>query len=63
MITRDKFDFIKNNYQYYSSWAVWAEENDTPKSNIGDLTVLDPDTNRNLLSQLNPNIVLGSGLN
>ena len=52
------FQFIKDKYQYYSSWAIWADAGDTPKSNIGDLSILDPKVNSNLLTQLNPNIVL-----
>ena len=62
MITREKFDFIKDKYAYYASWAIWSDEDEKPKSNIGDLTILDPDSNKNLLSQLNPNVVL-LGLN
>jgi len=59
MITREKFDFIKEKYGHYSSWAIWAYENpEKPKSNLGDLTVLDPDKNKDLLSKLNPNVVL-----
>ena len=57
MITRDTFDSIKEKYAYYSSWAIWSEENEKPKSNIGDLSVLNPDLNENLLSQLNPEVV------
>ena len=26
------FQFIKDKYQYYSSWAIWADAGDTPKS-------------------------------
>ena len=62
MISLDKFEYIKCKYCYCSSWAVWAEQGDSPKSNIGDLSVLDPKINTNLLSELNPNIVL-VGLN
>ena len=62
MITRGKFDFIKDKYAYCASWAIWSDEDEKPKSNIGDLTILDPDSNKNLLSQLNPNVVL-LGLN
>ena len=58
MITRKKFDFIKENYSQYASWAVWAEQEEKPKSKIGDLTILDPDINENLLSELNPEVVL-----
>ena len=58
MITRKKFDFIKENYGQYASWAVWAEQEEKPKSKMGDLTILDPDINENLLSELNPEVVL-----
>ena len=62
IITREKFDYIKEKYGNVGSWAIWAEEGDKPKSNIADLTVLDPDINNNLLSQLKPNAVF-IGLN
>ena len=59
MITRKKFDFIKDKYSHFASWAIWTHEEDNkPKSNMGDLTVLDPEINKNLLSELNPNVVL-----
>jgi len=58
MITREKFDFIKEKYGHHASWAVWAEPADTSKTNMGDLTILDPEINKDLLSQLNPNIIL-----
>jgi hypothetical protein len=59
MITREKFDFIKDKYGLYASWAVWANEDiGKPKSNTGDLTVLDPEINDMLLNQLNPDVVL-----
>lgn len=58
MISEEKFYFIKEKYQLYSSWAVWAEQGDKPKSNVGDLSVLDPKQNKNLLKTLNPNIIL-----
>jgi len=62
LITREQFELIKKKHGYHASWAVWADEGDTPKSNMGDLSVLDPDINKDLLSQLNPNVVL-VGLN
>ena len=58
MITKEKFDFIKEKYGQHASWAIWAKQGDTPKSNMGDMSVLDPEVNNNLLSELNPNIVL-----
>lgn len=51
------FNKIKEKYQYYASWAVWAEGK-LPKENVGDLSILDPTLNTQLLGQLNPNIVL-----
>jgi len=58
MIAREKFDFIKEKYGCYASWAVWADaDKDKPKSNMGDLSILDPEINENLLSELNPNVV------
>ena len=58
MITREKFDFVKKKYGPVASWAIWAHEDKEPTSNMGDLTVLDPEINKNLLSELNPNVVL-----
>lgn len=59
MITRKKFDFMLKKYGNWASWAVWAEQKpNKPKSNFGDLTVLDPQMNNNLLEQINPNVVL-----
>lgn len=57
MITQEKFDFIKEKYGYCASWAVWAEQSVKAKSNMGDLTILDPQINKELLNQLNPNVV------
>lgn len=33
-ISRKKFEEIKKLYGHYASWAVWAEEGSTPKSNM-----------------------------
>tara|TARA_B100001123_G_C14879723_1_gene855474 strand:- start:173 stop:760 length:588 start_codon:yes stop_codon:yes gene_type:complete len=51
----NKYNFIKKKYGKHASWAVWAEEADKPKSNMGDLSVFDDE---NILQELNPNIVL-----
>ncbi len=58
MISPEKFDFIKKKYGLHASWAIWAEEGTTPTSNIGDMSILDPKINKNLLSELNQDIVL-----
>jgi len=44
MIDKEKFEFIKKKYGHRSSWAIWKEVGETPKSNMGDLNVLDPPT-------------------
>ena len=53
------FEKIKKLYGDYASWAIWAEEGDKPKSNMDNLSIFE---DKNILSQLNPNIVL-VGLN
>ena len=58
----DIFNNIKNKYGECGSWAIWGNEKNTPKSNIGDLSVLDPKLNKELLTQLKPKYVF-VGLN
>ena len=55
LITKEQFEFTKSKYGLQASWAVWADEGDTPKSNMGDLSIFERDET---LSKLNPNIVL-----
>ena len=43
MVSSEKFQEIKEKYGYWSSWALWAEVGDTPKSNIGNLSVFEGD--------------------
>ena len=62
MIHSKKFESIKQKYGNCASWAIWSDEGETPKSNVGDLTILDPQINKTLLTQLKPNVVL-VGLN
>ena len=62
MITLEKFNDIKVKYGKCSSWAIWADQGKKAKSNIGELSVLDPAINKDLLSQLKPNVIF-VGLN
>jgi hypothetical protein len=55
---RETFDLIKERHGGYASWAVWARATDRPKSNVGDLSVLDPDRNSNLLKTLRNDLVM-----
>jgi hypothetical protein len=59
MVDRAKFEFIKEKYGHWTSWAIWAEAGDAPKSNVGDLSIFSGD---NFLSQLNSEVIL-VGLN
>ena len=58
----EKFNFIKKKYGRFASWSIWVEEAGTAKSNMGDLSVLDPKQNPDVLSKLKPDIVF-VGLN
>ena len=62
MVDKETFDLIKRKHGQYASWAVWAEPARGPKSNIGDLSVLDPDHNSKLLATLRHDVVM-LGLN
>ena len=62
MIDAARFDVIRKKHGAYGSWAVWAPPTSTPKSNMGDLTVLDELANEVLLETLNPSVVM-IGLN
>lgn len=59
MVSSEKFDFIKEKYGHWTSWAIWAQTGETPKSNIGDLSIFSGD---DFLTQLNSEVVL-VGLN
>ena len=62
MIDKKTFNKIKKEYGDRASWAIWKEVGETPKSNMEDLNILDPQQNPNLLSELKPNVVF-VGLN
>jgi hypothetical protein len=62
VVDRDTFDRIKERYGVYSSWAVWANASGKPKSNMGDISVLDPDEYPTLLQSLRNDVVM-VGLN
>ncbi|OGP74159.1 MAG: hypothetical protein A2Y80_07350 [Deltaproteobacteria bacterium RBG_13_58_19] len=62
MIDRAQFELIKMKYGHYASWAIWADEGEKPKDNVGNLSVFDIESNVGLLHQLNPGIIL-VGLN
>src|SRR5262245_32730437 len=53
---------MKSRHGAYGSWAVWAPPTSAPKSNIGNLEVLDEHANPALLETLNLAVVM-VGLN
>jgi len=61
-ISLELFKSIESNFGSVASWALWESPGETPKSNIGDMDILDPNKNPNLLECLNPNVVM-VGLN
>lgn len=58
MIAREKYKEIREKYGEVGSFAVWVKEGDTPKSNIGDMSVFDLNKNPELLNTLNVNVVM-----
>ncbi len=59
MINKKNYEELKKRYGSISSWALWAPQLDTPKSNTGNMGVFN---DKDLLSKLNPNYVF-VGLN
>jgi len=62
MIDRAHLDLIRRKHGSYASWAVWDPPSGTPKSNMGNLDVLDERANPAVLARLNPGVVM-VGLN
>lgn len=62
MIDIKQFDLIKQKHGGYASWAVWADVSEKPKSNMGDMSIFDLETNNVLLDMLNNNVIM-VGLN
>ena len=58
MVDKETFDLIKKKHGAYASWAVWAEPTGRPKSHTGELSVLDPERNPELLRILTPDVVM-----
>ena len=45
----------KKKYGYCASWAIWADEGKTPKSNMDDVSFFE---DNQIHTKLNPNIIL-----
>lgn len=58
MVTKEYYINIANKYGEFASWAVWADQGEKPKSNIGDISIFNLNINPNILNQLNPNVVM-----
>lgn len=55
MISKDRYELLTFKYGRQSSWAIWSDQEDKPKSGMDDLSLFD---NEEILKYLNPNIVL-----
>ena len=62
MISKSKFELIKNKYSQFCSWAIWANEGSKPKDNVGDISIFDILESPETLSIIKPNVIL-VGLN
>ncbi len=62
MVDPSVFDRVLRDYSKVASWAVWANESTSPKSGVGDLSILDPMVNPTLLHTCDTHYVL-IGLN
>jgi hypothetical protein len=60
-ITLKQYEKIKTKYGSLASWAIWAEQDENIKSNMGDISFFENPT-MTTLNTLNPNIIL-VGLN
>jgi hypothetical protein len=58
MIERAQFEFLRSKHGSYASWAVWAGEATTSKSNMGDMSAFDLNENPTLLRLLKPDVVM-----
>jgi hypothetical protein len=62
MIDIRHLELIKQKHGGYASWAVWKDVAKKPKSNMGDMTIFDLDSNPALLEVLKTNFIM-VGLN
>ena len=62
MIEAERFNRIRQNHGLHGSWAVWVSPSRRPKSEVGNLDILDERLNPTLLETLNPEVVM-VGLN
>ena len=63
MITREKFELIRNHHGRYASWAVWeSQTGEKPKSGTGEMGMFSDHRREELLPLLRPNVLM-VGLN
>jgi len=62
MIDMRRFELIRQKHGGYASWAIWADAAEKPKSNMGDMSIFDLDSNPRLLQGLNSDVIM-VGLN
>lgn len=57
MISRQRFEAVRQQYGHYASWAVWGPEGERPKDGMGNVSFFD-DPSDELLEMLDPTTVL-----
>jgi hypothetical protein len=62
MIDKNHYLELAKKYGHFASWAIWADGDNTPKSNVGNLSIFDLEINKDVTEQLNPNVIM-VGLN
>jgi len=62
MVDEKQFESIKQKHGGYASWAVWADAGAKPKSNMGDMSIFDLDSNPALMDALRHDVIM-VGLN
>ena len=58
MVSSSAFETISCRFRAVAGWTVWSEPGDSPKSNIADMSVLDPSRNSAILRSLHARSIL-----
>ena len=56
-ISESTYYEVKSKFGDCASWAIWADEEDSPTSNIGDISIFEPENNSELFEILQPEII------
>lgn len=57
MISKQRFETVREQYGHYASWAVWGSDGKRPKDGMGDISFFD-DPSDEFLATLDPMTIL-----